>query len=231
MPYEAAKAIAATFCWDIRYVLTPVFGLDFPSMCTERSDPLFLKISIDKEIILHCTELANANLVRFQEESTEESPQTPYLAIPPRSLRPKPQVKLDYESGYCTDTDRSLPNSPQSGGIEWTPVNMPKFIKPDLIRAPTSAPPISDASSSEAKNALERIGKDQAKRARTETDDGSEYATSEETISAIAETPAKRRKVCTLSEEARAAYTLMQLHFTDETLAANSRIIQRRASH
>ncbi|KAJ5231205.1 hypothetical protein N7489_011913 [Penicillium chrysogenum] len=32
MPYEAAKAMAATFCWRIRYALTPLFGTEFPAM-------------------------------------------------------------------------------------------------------------------------------------------------------------------------------------------------------
>ncbi|PKY01045.1 hypothetical protein P168DRAFT_335005 [Aspergillus campestris IBT 28561] len=33
MPYTAARAIAATFCWKIRYALTPLFGVDFPNDC------------------------------------------------------------------------------------------------------------------------------------------------------------------------------------------------------
>ncbi|KAJ5505257.1 hypothetical protein N7453_004214 [Penicillium expansum] len=33
MPYEAARAMAATFCWRIRYALTPLFGTEFPAMC------------------------------------------------------------------------------------------------------------------------------------------------------------------------------------------------------
>jgi hypothetical protein len=32
MPYEAARAMAATFCWRIRYALTPLFGTEFPAM-------------------------------------------------------------------------------------------------------------------------------------------------------------------------------------------------------
>jgi hypothetical protein len=35
MPYEAAKAVAATFAWPIRYMLTPIFGPGFPDMCIE----------------------------------------------------------------------------------------------------------------------------------------------------------------------------------------------------
>ena len=226
MPHEAAKAIAATFCWDIRYVLTPVFGLDFPSMCTEPEDPLFLKLSIDKEIVLHCTEIANADLAKLQEESTGGSLRTSYLALSSRSLRPKPQVRLDYESGYYTDTDRSLPNSPQSESVEWTPVNIPRSVRPNPSRAPISAP-----TPSPKRSPSPRTGRSQAKRFRSETDDVSAYDSSAESTSANATAPAKRRKVYTLSEEARAAYTLMQIHLTDETLAANSRTIQRRISH
>ncbi|KAJ5544491.1 hypothetical protein N7535_007110 [Penicillium sp. DV-2018c] len=60
MPYDCAKALAATFCWKIRFALTPLFGNDFPDMCipiTERGK--FGRMVIDRSIIMRATELAN----------------------------------------------------------------------------------------------------------------------------------------------------------------------------
>jgi hypothetical protein len=56
MPYEAAKAVAATFCWKIRYALTPVFGLDFIDMCVPPDDARFQSMLIDPEITRSCAE-------------------------------------------------------------------------------------------------------------------------------------------------------------------------------
>ena len=231
MPYEAARAIAATFCWEIRYVLTPVFGLSFPDDCTHPEDPLFLRISIEKGIIRHCTEMAHAILEKSQGLSTKFSPRTPYFIITPKSLRPKPPVRHDYESGYCTDTDRSLPNSPQSSCIEWTSVNMPRSFKHHESPDPISGPASSESTSNKPIESPREIREGTNKRIQSNIDRGSECVTSERSSSLAVESPAKRMKAFTLSEEARAAYTLMQLHMADETLAANGRAIRRRASH
>lgn len=59
MPYEAAKAIAATFCWEIRYLLTPLFGLDFPEMCTHPTDRAnFGRMVISPAIVEEAAETA-----------------------------------------------------------------------------------------------------------------------------------------------------------------------------
>jgi hypothetical protein len=55
MPYQAAKAVAATFCYNIRWALTPVFGNDFPSMCLTPKAPTFAKFYIDPAIVRYCT--------------------------------------------------------------------------------------------------------------------------------------------------------------------------------
>lgn len=113
MPYQAAKAIAATFCYDIRWALTPVFGNDFPLMCLHPKDPSFAKFLIDPAIVEFCT----LETDRFRTEGTSyristsnpspraETPKTPHEAqswVKPRRARP-----ADIESGYGTDTDQS----------------------------------------------------------------------------------------------------------------------------
>lgn len=59
MPFEAAKAVSATFCWKIRYALTPLFGLDFPSLCTHPHDRAHGRMIIDPAIVMKATETAN----------------------------------------------------------------------------------------------------------------------------------------------------------------------------
>ncbi|RDW65709.1 putative APSES transcription factor Xbp1 [Aspergillus mulundensis] len=60
MPYEAAKAVSATFCWKIRYALTPLFGADFPDLCTHPEDRArFGRMIIDPSIVQIATEKAN----------------------------------------------------------------------------------------------------------------------------------------------------------------------------
>lgn len=59
MPFEAAKAIAATFCWDIRFLLTPLFGLDFPEMCIPPTNRIsFGRMIINPSIVNEAAETA-----------------------------------------------------------------------------------------------------------------------------------------------------------------------------
>ncbi|KAH8435236.1 putative APSES transcription factor Xbp1 [Aspergillus melleus] len=60
MPFEAAKAVAATFCWRIRHILTPVFGLDFIDMCIHPTDRArYGRMIIHKSIVDKSTKMAN----------------------------------------------------------------------------------------------------------------------------------------------------------------------------
>ncbi|OQE17828.1 hypothetical protein PENFLA_c023G05233 [Penicillium flavigenum] len=60
MPYEAAKAMAATFCWRIRYALTPLFGTEFPAMCIPPTDrKTHGRMVIPPEIVQRATNLSN----------------------------------------------------------------------------------------------------------------------------------------------------------------------------
>ncbi|KAL4908502.1 hypothetical protein BDW74DRAFT_166160 [Aspergillus multicolor] len=60
MPYEAAKAVSATFCWKIRYALTPLFGADFPDLCVHPEDrSRFGRMIIDPSVVQMATEKAN----------------------------------------------------------------------------------------------------------------------------------------------------------------------------
>jgi hypothetical protein len=112
MPFEAAKAIAATFCYDIRWALTPVFGNDFPATCTPPSDPNFSKFIIDPQIVQQCTEETDRFRAEGEWYKLRKIPKTPQLKFgtPSWGLNTKkqPRIRLaDTESGYGTDTDSS----------------------------------------------------------------------------------------------------------------------------
>jgi len=58
MPFDCAKAVCATFCYDIAGALIPVFGPDFPSICIPRDMPAFGRFTISPDIIEKSTRQA-----------------------------------------------------------------------------------------------------------------------------------------------------------------------------
>ncbi|KAL8681045.1 MAG: hypothetical protein Q9186_002818 [Xanthomendoza sp. 1 TL-2023] len=104
MPFEAAKAVAATFCYRIRYVLTPIFGLDFPAQCIAPGAPGFDSMHVAPKIILECV----AAIRECRELG--RGPQTPPVSArgmgwTAANIRPKALKKIDSEIGYGSDTD------------------------------------------------------------------------------------------------------------------------------
>lgn len=59
MPFEAARALAARFCYPIRYALTPMFGTEFPSMCLEKGHENFGNMVLDQSVIERATRTAH----------------------------------------------------------------------------------------------------------------------------------------------------------------------------
>ena len=143
VPFEAAKAVASRFCYDIRYVLVPVFGPDFLSMCETPDQGAWMNLSIGRSIIQNCTEAATAYQSQSRESSMAISPRTTSACTttiwPTKpTLRPKSRMIMDFESGYATDSERSVyPDSPISS--EWTPVNSPRQKQSPAINV-TSTP-------------------------------------------------------------------------------------------
>ncbi|KAL8802006.1 MAG: hypothetical protein Q9182_004083 [Xanthomendoza sp. 2 TL-2023] len=104
MPFEAAKAVAATFCHRIRYVLTPIFGPDFPARCIAPGAPGFDSMHVAPQIILECTK-ASRECRRLGQE-----PQTPPISAggmgwTAANIRPKALKMIGSETGYGSDTD------------------------------------------------------------------------------------------------------------------------------
>ncbi|KAJ5156834.1 hypothetical protein N7492_009637 [Penicillium capsulatum] len=163
MPFEAAKAITATFCWNIRHVLTPLFGIDFPAMCTPPADRThnFEHAIIDPAIVQKCTELANyyrsLELQSNHSSSRRPSPASslpPSLMdhtvgyrsrhVPPRPSRPFNKVpRRSYADSVGSARDSSSepycmsPTSPTRGGF--TPVNAPRSsVVSSRVPSPTT---------------------------------------------------------------------------------------------
>lgn len=51
--YRSARALCATFCYEIRYLLTPIFGPQFIHDCLTKDHPDFKKYQVDRKIIKH----------------------------------------------------------------------------------------------------------------------------------------------------------------------------------
>ncbi|TRX93094.1 hypothetical protein FHL15_005962 [Xylaria flabelliformis] len=55
MPYQCAKAVCATFCCNISGAMIPIFGPDFPVLCTQVNSPEYGRMIIDPAIIIRST--------------------------------------------------------------------------------------------------------------------------------------------------------------------------------
>ncbi|KAB8234299.1 putative APSES transcription factor Xbp1 [Aspergillus alliaceus] len=125
MPFETAKAVAATFCWNIRHVLTPLFGLDFPSQCIPPDNlDLYGRMLIDPEIVQKATDTANFYRI-LELRSPAIAPFRPILHRPkpwPREPdRSASQGSSEYGTPeiYCVSPTSSVYNT-------FTPVNTPR---------------------------------------------------------------------------------------------------------
>ena len=69
MPFEAAKAVAATFCYRIRNALVPLFGPEFVSQCLHPTADGYGSMIISPKIVQQCTETAH----RHRQEALRET--------------------------------------------------------------------------------------------------------------------------------------------------------------
>ena len=144
MPFEAAKAVAATFCWSIRYALTPVFGPDFPKICLRPETEGFGAMVIDPAITRRCTEQAEFyRQLEIKSPSCAPSamrspftPDSPTLPQHVKRLRPKNHQFAETASGYNSDSSLGDNYSSTSASPTipycntWTPANTPRSVGP-----------------------------------------------------------------------------------------------------
>lgn len=85
VPWQAARELAAKFCWEIRWALTPVFGNDFPQMCVLPDDHSeFGKFVISPATVRFCAD----ETTRFMKESRSCRIQLPGVDSPKQALGP-----------------------------------------------------------------------------------------------------------------------------------------------
>ena len=245
MPFEAAKAVAATFCYHIRHPLTPLFGLDFVSKCIKPGEDRFGHMVIDRQIIRRCTDEANGYRTTSRDSSHVGRPTTPVPTSSiskwtPRSLRPRLTGPIDSESGYYSDTDRSEKYfaSPQSispkSTFSWTAVNTPRSVNrepeltsPRVVLESTNLARGCDAPPNSPNSSVGGGKQSPRQRSGELEDEDSDEAVSPRSIK-VGLLPEKRRRAAMSTKDTRAAYLLMQLHFADATLKDGTK--KRRAS-
>jgi hypothetical protein len=83
IPFDAAKAVAATFCYSIRYALTPVFGPDFIETCIEPGSECFSRMTIDPRVVERCV----LQCRHYKEATSLAASRTPVTASLSNSLR------------------------------------------------------------------------------------------------------------------------------------------------
>ncbi|EEA25286.1 hypothetical protein TMatcc_006490 [Talaromyces marneffei ATCC 18224] len=101
MPFETAKAVAATFCYNIRFALTPLFGIDFLSQCIQPHDRAFGKMTIDSEIIKRATEVSRR--YREMEFESKSLVHTQNRLIPPEDVARLPTGVVWSETNTCAN--------------------------------------------------------------------------------------------------------------------------------
>lgn len=149
MPFEAAKAVAATFCYHMRFALTLVFGTQFPEECLKPDHEGFGEMIIDESIIRFCSEEAELyRQMAIGEQGEKGSTPKPTTPVPTKQkhLLPTKQKHLlpttrgnqdhyesdsDREASYPTTTPSSVTSSLHGG---WSPLNTPHSINSDQTR-------------------------------------------------------------------------------------------------
>jgi len=104
MPYSCARAVCLTFCYPIRWALTPVFGPSFITECYSPGHTNYQRFKISAEVV-RCAEL-DAEDMRSGENSREPTPNSD-------------------SSGYVTGTTREIPRS-----VPLPTLPTPKCLRP-----------------------------------------------------------------------------------------------------
>ncbi|OGM42749.1 APSES transcription factor Xbp1 [Aspergillus bombycis] len=153
MPFETAKAVAATFCWNIRYALTPLFGLDFPSLCVPPTNSSqYGRMLIDREIVQKATDTANC--YRMLELRSPGVTSLRPILHRPKHDHGEPDRSASSPDCSTPDTYNGIPTTPIHS--TFTPVNTPRST---------------DAASSSPRQVLASLSR---VRGKTNDDSGSE---------------------------------------------------------
>ncbi|KAG0137962.1 hypothetical protein HOY82DRAFT_666850 [Tuber indicum] len=140
IPYEAAKALAAKFCYRIRYALTIIFGDSFPDQCLPEHHPEFGKYQIDAKIISACCEKSAAQLCTEQRRlhtaihhrQHQNQRQQQALSVTPNAAAVNPGTPLLSFSSTISPSSSSPSSSSTATVVEprYPTTRRPKSLSP-----------------------------------------------------------------------------------------------------
>ncbi|KAF2969529.1 hypothetical protein GQX73_g4048 [Xylaria multiplex] len=169
MPYQCAKAVCATFCHNISGALIPIFGPDFPALCTHVDSPEYTHMVINPEIIAQSTREAEyyrrfySNAASLgsglRNNSDNASPKRDRRALrtpcddsnkhnPRQRIRKTCIITPGSESSpYTTDTDGEISPAVDRTGLAREPPNhqLTRFLHSPI---PSIVPPLRHSHSS-----------------------------------------------------------------------------------
>ncbi|KAK5125990.1 hypothetical protein LTR85_011345 [Meristemomyces frigidus] len=153
MPYACARAICLTFCYPIRWALTPIFGPSFIKECLRPDSPGYNRFKISSEVV-RCAQLEaeglrsgpnsrNGSPVSDRDAYTVGAREIP-RSVPPsesplKQLRPRkepPRFKLG--SPFESDSDASGSHHAHGNPAFDTPELSPKTTRHNASPAWTS---------------------------------------------------------------------------------------------
>lgn len=93
VPFECARAVCLTFCYPIRWVLTPIFGHSFITECLRPDESGFGRYKINPELVYRAGLVAENWKLQASRSATPASPAPyGYLGDVPRSMPPPTSV-------------------------------------------------------------------------------------------------------------------------------------------
>lgn len=145
MPYQCARDICATFCWDIRWALTPIFGPSFLHDCKPPGSTGFQTYKTHREVIRQCTleaegwshntssRVGTPMSGGGEEQYTSaprSAPQLEQKVLRSRASRPNLRVDSPFDSSSSASSyeegDSSVDSpciSPKTTPLSWTSIN------------------------------------------------------------------------------------------------------------
>ena len=212
MPFEAAKALAANFCYDIRYALAPLFGRRFIDVCLRPDHPSYKCHTIDADIVKRCQDETE----RWKNAIAQPPAESPMASF----ATPRPTTSLAQHEDWSQRTLRARPALDQAQlvpAFELTPryrLPQPNFMLERFLspREHEHVSPSPSAGISSSATSSNMPGSPKAKRTFSDVDDQESLST---TSSHIPVSRKRQRRVNNTDEDTKAAYWLVQLSMDD----------------
>jgi len=234
MPFEAAEAIARTFCYPIRYALVPLFGPDFANECCPPGAEGFKQMIIAPNIIESCTRQAKKYAAMYSLSSgihfstpRYSAPESDLPSSKVRLRRPHnvPMLKLRHSNHDTYDHQSSVSTPPPiTTSSSWASVNTPRRETKHQLATPRSLPAGYANNSDSDVSPKSKVAQ---KGVSPHSCDGNDHDSSMMSNASEISTINKATKTSPFDDK-KAAYALLQLHWADTTAKTSSS--KRRAS-